>query len=233
MFYPEAEQQNFYSSDINYFITLTESDSVDIQSLDVPIPSNEAQRLLLLKQSGLLDSNTNDPDFDRLSAMTSRIFQAPFALITFMKAKTSWFKSKYGDAIKDMTYDMRNDSFCTYTIMPNTADVFVVLDAANDNRFKHKNNVKNGARFYAGAPIILDEIKIGAVCILDVKTRDQFTLAERTNLLDMAATVSDYVKKCRDYNIGTSLVIYVCCLFSALYCTEVSVYTLLYVHLFT
>jgi len=46
-----------------------------LAGLTIPIPDNEGQRLRVLRESGLLDSNPNDASFDRFTSLCRRIFK--------------------------------------------------------------------------------------------------------------------------------------------------------------
>lgn len=88
----------------------------------------------------------------------------------------------------------REESFCTYTILPDTNDnLLIVLDASEDERFS-KNITVNGPlqiRFYAGAPIILHGTKIGTVCVMDHQVHAEFTIEQQKILLEFSSIVSN------------------------------------------
>ena len=69
----------------------------------VPIPTNEAQRIFNLRQTDLLDSNINDPTFDRLTALARRLFDVPIALISLVDIDRQWFKSNIGKKFDSLT----------------------------------------------------------------------------------------------------------------------------------
>ena len=52
--------------------------------LTVPIPSNEHIRLLILRQTNMLDSEIDDPTYDRFTSFSQRIFK-----VCHMKLKMS------------------------------------------------------------------------------------------------------------------------------------------------
>ncbi len=65
-----------------FSIELDPDDLSEIEKLKVPVPENEAERLLILRQTDLLDSSQCDPDFDRYTSLCKRIFNVIVFLIT-------------------------------------------------------------------------------------------------------------------------------------------------------
>ena len=113
---------------------LHESDVVLLKEVTVPIPSNEGQRLQVLRQSKLLDSDPNDAEFDRITSLASRLFKVAFATITFIDANRQWFKSKSIGA-PNLSEIHRNVSFCSYSVLSNVPDVRVIPNLAEDHLF--------------------------------------------------------------------------------------------------
>jgi hypothetical protein len=65
---------------------LSSEDLLKLQLLEVPIPNSERERIKILRQANLLDSDPNDLAFDRLTRLASRIFKVNsnlFVLIPF------------------------------------------------------------------------------------------------------------------------------------------------------
>jgi len=121
--------------------------------------------------------------------MTSRMFDVPMSLISLVDTDRTWFKSKVGMTDNEMP---RGSSFCSYCVLPQSPDVFVVLDALEDDRFVNIPFVKGPPyiRFYAGAPLLVSEkVKIGTLCIVDIKPRDHFSIEDKMYLVDLAANV--------------------------------------------
>lgn len=55
--------------------SLSTEDSNIICGLQVPVPENEADRIKVLRQSNLLDSDRDDGVFDRFTALAQRLFK--------------------------------------------------------------------------------------------------------------------------------------------------------------
>ena len=136
--------------------------------MQYPIPSNELERLAILKNLELLDA-PQDPAFDDLCREAAREFNAPIALITLLDEHRQWFKARVG---LDMCETTRDASFCNYVVAQDT--VLIVPDARQDPRFAANPLVIGPphVRFYAGAPLYYGEnIRLGAMCIIDQQPR--------------------------------------------------------------
>jgi hypothetical protein len=103
----------------------------------------------------------------------------------------------------------RNIAFCSYTILPESSEVLVVEDATQDPRFSHNPAVLGPPfiRFYAGAALIIDGVRIGSLCISDFQPRT-FDINQRMNLLDIGYAVSSCIQERRrmhmDHNMERS-----------------------------
>src|SRR5712672_1473482 len=106
-----------------------------------PVPKNEKKRLKVLWEYGVLDTVPEEV-FDDLTELAARICEAPIAMITLVDENRQWFKSKIGVTVKETSRDI---SFCAYAI--NQEDLFIVPDAAKDERF-------------ATSPLVISEPKI-------------------------------------------------------------------------
>lgn len=130
-------------------------------------PEDEKLRLAKLRSLRLLDTG-EDIRFDRLTRLTARIFEVPICVIGLVDEDRQWFKSCVGLEISEVA---RSVSFCGHTIT--CPDVLIVEDTLEDERFIDNPMVVNDPhiRFYAGCPLILDQRKLGTLCIADHSPR--------------------------------------------------------------
>lgn len=155
-----------------------------------PVAINEAQRLVALERTGLLDTAPEDA-FDRVTWLASQALDTPIALITLLTPTRQWFKSRVG---LTLTETPRSWAFCNHTILQK--QVFTVDDLAGDARFSDNPAVAGepGFRFYAGAPILDgDGFSVGSLCVIDYRSR---TMSERDRqmLASLAALASAEVR---------------------------------------
>lgn len=143
---------------------------------------NETERLRVLHASGLM-TDLAVPGLDALCAEAVRHFGVKTAIVTLLDTDLQVFKAKFGIEGKGTS---RKVAFCNFTILSD--QVFVVEDASTDDRFA-ANPLVTGpphVRFYAGAPLILQQdVRLGALCLLDTSPRS-FSLGDRAELQEMA-----------------------------------------------
>lgn len=134
-----------------------------------PIPSNESERLMALRQLHMLDTAA-EKDFDDITLLASQICDAPISYISLLDKDRQWFKSSKGLL---MTETNRDISFCSHTI--HQSDIMIVPDVLKDSRFVDNPMVTSDPfiRFYAGVPLLTDGgFKVGTLCIADHKPRN-------------------------------------------------------------
>ena len=150
--------------------------------------SLEDARLAALRRYNILDT-APERAFERITALASKIFAVPIALITLVDSDRQWFKSCYG---VDLRETERKVSFCTYAIQSD--EVMVVPNALEDPRFVDNPLVTGELhiRFYAGAPLKTpDGYNLGSLCLIDTEPRRPFGEVQRGMLADLAAVVVD------------------------------------------
>lgn len=156
-----------------------------------PTPDNEAQRLRLLAETGLIDTPPEQV-FDRLTWLATEVTQAPMALVSLLTSRRQWFKSRVG---LDASETPREWAFCSHAILEPTP--MIVEDALNDARFRDNPLVLGDPhiRFYAGFPLRgKNEVPLGTLCVLDRVPR---RLDERQihALNELAAIASEEIKR--------------------------------------
>ncbi len=130
----------------------------------------EETRLGILHAIGLLDT-PEEERFDRITRLCSRLLDAPVCLISLIDADRQWFKSVQGLNVQETSRDV---SFCSQAIAGD-ADVMLVYDTHRDERFV-RNPLVTGEpfiRFYAGCTIRANGSKLGTLCVIDDRSRDE------------------------------------------------------------
>lgn len=139
---------------------------------------NEASRLAALQCYQILDTGPED-SFDDLTALAAQICDAPIALVSLIDANRQWFKSRVGVEAAETSRDI---AFCAHAILQ--SDIFIVPDAARDDRFADNPLVTSAPhiRFYAGMPLITSKGEaLGTLCVIDRVPR-QLTPAQQDTL---------------------------------------------------
>lgn len=130
--------------------------------LSASVQCDEQQRLAALESYQLFGT---DPEaaYDQITELLTTICQTQSGSLTFVGAEHNWFKSTVN---VDQRCTKRATSFCGHALYE--PDVLLVEDASQDPRFMDNPHVKNGLRFYAGAPIYSqDGLPIGVLCAFD------------------------------------------------------------------
>eukprot|EP00804_Cyclotella_cryptica_P027726 CCRYP_020462-RA/>CCRYP_020462-RA protein AED:0.06 eAED:0.06 QI:995/1/1/1/0.75/0.66/9/93/889 len=154
--------------------------------------NEEVKRLMALKEYSILDTEHNGK-FERITALASRIFEAPISLICLVDIGRQWFLSSVG--VGDTRETTRQVSFCAHAIQSYDEDVFIVPETHEDPRFR-ENGVVAGPpyiRFYAGVPLKDPQgHKLGTLCIMDTQSRPQgLSFKEKQNLRELAEIAMD------------------------------------------
>ena len=150
------------------------------------IPPDEAERLIELRLSGAVDGAPEER-FDKISRMAQKVFDVPFAGMSFIEGDRQWFKSRQGLPVADSSREL---SFCGHAITGGE-EAFVVEDAALDPRFAQNPLVLEDPhiRFYAGHPVKgPGGHNVATLCIMDIVPRE-FTDGDRETLRDLGEMV--------------------------------------------
>jgi ribonuclease BN (tRNA processing enzyme)/DNA-binding response OmpR family regulator len=148
-------------------------------------PHDEKQRIDTLNRLNILDT-ASEERFDRITRLTSALFNVPVALISLIDVERQWFKSVCGIAASETP---RDEAFCAHAVL--SRKPMVIPDALLDHRFAENPLVLGGPRirFYCGYPLIAkDGSCIGTLCLLDTRPRD-FEARGLALLGDMAQMV--------------------------------------------
>ena len=130
--------------------------------------TQELQRIENLKKYEILDSPP-DGSYDDLTALASKIFNVPIAIISLVDTDRIWFKSAHGLDVEQVS---RDPGLCASAILSD--DVYVVENAKADPSTMANQLVAGlmGFQFYAAAPLRTKEgYNLGTFCIIDKKPR--------------------------------------------------------------
>ncbi|MFM1966640.1 MAG: hypothetical protein RL134_2365 [Actinomycetota bacterium] len=152
---------------------------------DYPRADDDAQRVAFLADLAVLDT-APDANLDRITEMCRDVFGVPVAVITLVSDERQWFKSVQG---LDVCETSRDVAFCNYTIL--SEEIFEVVDATVDPRFAANPLVVGdpSIRYYAGAPLVYDGVRLGALCLIDFVPRDALDDSQLRILHGLAAMV--------------------------------------------
>lgn len=151
--------------------------------LPICTPQDESARLAALAALEVLDT-PSDPDLDRLIQIAARICKTPISVLSLVDSDRQWFKAVIG--LDGISGTPREHALCDHTIRDDA--VFEIADAAADPRFADNPLVTKAphARFYAGAPLILDSgYCIGALCVIAPEPM-ALDNEQRATLVDLA-----------------------------------------------
>ncbi|MBI3349846.1 MAG: GAF domain-containing protein [Burkholderiales bacterium] len=162
------------------------------------IPLQEAQRLQCLAELGLSeppDPPEADAVLDGLVRCAAHLLGFPIAFISIVGERRMWFKARYGT---EAVAGDRDTSFCARAIQGST--LFEVTDAQADPSFADSPWVVGDIRLraYAGLPIRLDGLTLGALCVADTVPR-RLDPVQATLLADIAQAVDAWFSHRREH----------------------------------
>ncbi|MBL9119863.1 MAG: GAF domain-containing sensor histidine kinase [Phycisphaerae bacterium] len=155
-----------------------------------PMHANEALRIRRLRALGVLDRGV-DEGCQRIAEVARHLFGAPMAAVSLIDADHQVFHGAAGLAVCGTG---RDESFCSHTILGDQP--MVIPDVALDPRFS-KNPLVLGPlhiRSYIGAPILVDGLPVGALCVMD-RVPLSPTPEAIGRLIDLAAIVSSLLTR--------------------------------------
>ena len=173
---------------------MSTSNSPEI-SYRYPVAAEDAERISKLKKYQVLNNN-EEPAFARLTELAKLFFNMPVVAITFMDEETQYLKSLHG--LDGICTTSRKVAICNYTVLSD--EVLVLPDLTEDSRFSQNPLVTEAPylRFYAGAPIIMQEdgktYRLGSLCLMDMQAHHDFTEKDADILAQFAAMAADALK---------------------------------------
>jgi PAS domain S-box-containing protein len=147
----------------------------------------EASRLASLRSLRVLDT-APEAEFDALVRAAAAVCNVPVSLISLVDEDRQWFKANHG--LVGTSQTSREIAFCDQTVALGT--LFEVEDAASHSQFACNPLVTGepGIRFYAGAPVRLDNGDVvGTLCVID-RTPRRLDDQQREVLKQLAVAVA-------------------------------------------
>ena len=147
-----------------------------------PIPANEAERLVALRQTHCAYA-PREERFDRLTRTLRRLLNVPIALITIVEEDEQWFRSVQG---LETDHTPRDISFCGHVVASGKA--LIINDTWREEDFLDNPLVTGspGIRSYVGWPLeIAPGLVAGSLCAIDTMPR-VFSADELAGLRDLA-----------------------------------------------
>ncbi|MFC4427096.1 GAF domain-containing protein [Deinococcus navajonensis] len=125
------------------------------------------RRVALVRDLGILDTPP-EQSFDLVAQGLARVYQVPVAMVTFLDQDRQFIKAVAGT---DARHRPLTETFCQHTLSSDS--VLVIPDLIEDDRGQHHPLVTGPphVRFYAGAPILVDGVHVGTLCIFDLMPR--------------------------------------------------------------
>ncbi len=152
-----------------------------------PLPDNERERLMLLEGTGLL-AMRSDAYLAALAKVIARSFRVPMAAVTLIGSDVQVLVGEFGFPTATTA---RSCSFCAHLLC--LPSLLLVDDARLDERFCRNPLVLGPPfiRFYAGTPIHLRGIAVGALCLMDRRPARPFEANDQRLLSGAAMAVEE------------------------------------------
>jgi PAS domain S-box-containing protein len=149
-------------------------------------PADEAERLRLLEELGILDTPP-EPVFDAVARLAAGMTGCSIAALCFIDAERLWWKASVGLAAPELP---RSAGFCAHAILQ--PHPLLVDDARLDPRFATLPLVTQppAVRAYAAAPVYVEGHAVATIAVFDPTPR---RLDDRVGdaLLDVARIAAD------------------------------------------
>ncbi len=159
---------------------------------DTVLADDEAARLRTLRALQLLDTPP-ERHFDLIAECARAAANTRWAMVSLVDQDRQWFKAGLDFPLSQTD---RSASFCTHVVA--LRQPLTITDARLDPRFAASSLVIGapGVRAYAGAPIIVEDHTIGAVCAVDDRPRP-FSASARRQIQLCAELVAEILEQFR------------------------------------
>ncbi|MDP4946009.1 MAG: diguanylate cyclase [Alishewanella sp.] len=155
---------------------------------------NEIQRLNKIAEYHL-EKGFEDESLSELLAGMALLLGVPTALISVIGENEQFFKGRFG---LDVQSTLRKDAFCNHVV--ENQSTLIVEDTKQNNVFVDNPLVTGEPhiRFYAGVPLLLDDVIVGAVCVIDSQPRT-LDASQIEILQSLSSHVSAYLSLYRQF----------------------------------
>ena len=129
-------------------------------------------RLAAVAATNLLDSDLEEV-FDRLTRLAAAVLDVPWAFVTLVDERRSFWKSCFGTGTVEVSDRQHavEESFCQYVVA--TGDSLLIDDARLDERTKQNPSIESmGVIAWAGSPLLsADGHVLGTFCVVSSQPR--------------------------------------------------------------
>ena len=148
-----------------------------------------AARVAKLQALAILDTPPEEA-YDALTRVAVVLCGVPIALVSLIDGDRLWFKAACG---LDASGTTSESSFCCEAA--DHSAFIEVCDAQADARFSAIGLVTGslGIRYYAGAPLIVNGIPVGTLCVLDHKP-NRLADEQKAALQDLAVLTTSLLQ---------------------------------------
>ncbi|TVL35990.1 sensor domain-containing diguanylate cyclase [Shewanella xiamenensis] len=155
---------------------------------------SDLKRLQVIDDYGL-KSKSEDSHLESLLSAVADLLEMPIVLVSVISDYEQFFQAKIGITIEKTK---REDAFCQHVVEKEQP---LVVEDTKVHPYFINNPLVTGEpfiRFYAGVPLCLHDIAVGAVCVIDRKPR-HFNLQQIEVLQKISKHVSHYMSLSREH----------------------------------
>ncbi len=166
-----------------------------------PRSPDEADRLATLAgYAGAIDGEGSE-SLDRLARLTAQLLDMPRAFVSLVGDEEAVLVGRHNVELERAP---RDAAYCSHTILGE--EPMVVPSTQGDPRFCDNPLTKAGVGFYAGAPLLIADSghKLGALCVIDDRTRPALDEGQRRLLAGLARLVVDDLERRRSIAVSRS-----------------------------
>lgn len=157
--------------------------------MSYPLPENEDERLETLRRLHIYGTGS-EKKFDQVADAARTALGTEYAAVNLIFDDSQWSKAACGIALDEAP---REHSICSRAVAH--GEMLVVEDLKADERFADNPFVTDSPnlRFYAGAPLNVEGVDLGTLCVFDDQSRS-FTETDRKLLAELATVTSELLE---------------------------------------